>query len=74
MLKTHKLSFTKKMKSIEVIKKSIMFLIFVVCASGCYSNERQRAAHKRVLHKDLELLHKDVDSFLGTNEPSMLSE
>jgi len=52
-----------------------MFLIFVVCASGCYSsNERHRAAHKRALKKDLKLLHKDVDSFLGTNEPSILSE
>ena len=63
------------MKLIEIIKKSIMLLIFVVCASGCYSsNERHSAAHKRALNKDLELLHKDVDSFLGTNEPSMLSE
>jgi hypothetical protein len=52
-----------------------MFLIFVVCASGCYSfNESHRLAHKRARKKDLQLLHKDVDSFLGTNEPSMLSE
>ncbi|MFV1974339.1 MAG: hypothetical protein ACC651_01250 [Candidatus Scalindua sp.] len=63
------------MTSIDIAKKSIMLLIFVVCASGCYSsNERQGAARKRALKKDMRLLQKDVDSFLGTNEPSMLSE
>ncbi len=49
--------------------------MFVVCASGCYSfNKSHNAAHNRVLKKDLRLLHKDVDSFLGTTKSSMLSE
>ena len=52
-----------------------MFLAFVVCVSGCYSsNISHNAAHNRALKKDMELLHKDTDSFLGTTKPSMLSE
>ena len=67
--------FTKKMKSIEIIKKLILILIFVVCASGCYtSNKSHNFAHNRAIKEDLRLLHKDVDSFLGTTESSMLSE
>ncbi len=47
----------------------------VACASGCYSfNKSHNAAHNRVLKKDLGLLHKDVDSFLGTTKSSILSE
>ncbi|MEK6764659.1 MAG: hypothetical protein AABY49_00315 [Planctomycetota bacterium] len=63
------------MKLIEIIKNYIMFLIFAVCVSGCYTfNKSHNAAHNRVLKKDMELLHKDVDSFLGATKPSMLSE
>ncbi len=63
------------MKSFEIIKKVIIFLIFVVCASGCHTfNKSHNAAHNRALKKDLNALHKDVDSFLGSTKPSMLSE
>jgi hypothetical protein len=63
------------LKLFEIIKKNIMFLAFAVCVSGCYSfNKSHNAAHNRALKKDVELLHKDVDSFLGTTKPSMLSE
>ena len=52
-----------------------MFLAFVVCISGCYSfNKSHNASHNRALKKDMELLHKDTDSFLGTTQPSALSE
>jgi hypothetical protein len=52
-----------------------MLLIFAVCASGCYTfNKNHNSAHNSTLKKDLKLLHEDVDSFLGTTEPSMLSE
>jgi len=63
------------LKPTEIIKKTIMFLVFVMCASGCYSfNKSHNAAQNRALKKDLKLLHKDVDSFLGSSKPSMLSE
>jgi hypothetical protein len=52
-----------------------MFLLLVAYVSGCYTfNKSHNAAHNRALKKDMELLHKDVDSFLGTTKPSMLSE
>jgi len=60
------------LKPIDITKKAIMF---VVCASGCYSfNKSHNAAHNRALKKDVGLLHKDTDAFLGTTKPSMLSE
>jgi hypothetical protein len=63
------------LKLFEIIKIYIMFLAFVVCISGCYSfNKSHNASHNRALKKDMELLHKDVDSFLGTTQPSALSE
>ncbi|MFQ5687490.1 MAG: hypothetical protein ACE5GV_12615 [Candidatus Scalindua sp.] len=63
------------MKLFEIKNIYIMFLAFVVCVSGCYSfNKSHNAAHNRALKKDMELLHKDVDSFLGTTKPSALSE
>ncbi len=64
------------MKLFEITKKYIiMFLAFVVCVSGCYTfNKSHNALHNRTLKKDMELLHKDVDSFLGTTKSSMLSE
>ncbi len=47
----------------------------MVFISGCYtSNKSHNAAHNRALKKDVELLHKDFDSFLGAAEPSKLSE
>ena len=49
-----------------------MIMAFV---SGCYTfNKSHNTAHNRALKKDMGLLHKDIDSFLGTAEPSMLSE
>lgn len=63
------------MKLFEIIKKYIVFLIFVVCVSGCHTfNKSHNAAHSRALKTDMGLLHKDIDSFLGTAKPSMLSE
>jgi hypothetical protein len=65
------------LKLFEIIKKYIKFLIiiFILSVSGCYTfNKNHNAAHNRALKKDMELLHKDVDSFLGTTKPSMLSE
>jgi len=52
-----------------------MFLTFVVYMSGCYTfNKSHNASHNRALKKDMESLHKDIDSFLGTAKPSMLTE
>ncbi len=52
-----------------------MFLIFVACVSGCYSfNEDHNTVHNNAVKNDIKLLHEDVDSFLGTSKPSMLSE
>ncbi len=63
------------LKLFEIIKKYIMFHAFVMCVSGCYTfNKSHNASHNRALKNDMELLHKDVDSFLGTAKPSMLSE
>jgi len=57
------------LKLFEIIKIYIMFLAL------CYSfNKSHNASHNRALKKDMELLHKDVDSFLGTTQPSALSE
>jgi hypothetical protein len=60
---------------IKLIKKCLVFLIIMAFVSGCYTfNKSHNADHNRALKKDMELLHEDVDSFLGTAEPSMLSE
>lgn len=53
----------------------IVLLVVVVSISGCYTfNKSHNTAHNRALMKDMELLHKDVDSFLGTAQPSILSQ
>ncbi len=60
---------------IKLIKKCIVFLMIMAFVSGCYtSNKSHNTAHNRALKKDMELLHEDIDSFLGTAKPSMLSE
>ncbi len=49
-----------------------MIMAFI---SGCYTfNRSHNADHNRALKKDMGALHKDVDSFLGTAEPSQLSD
>ncbi len=49
-----------------------MIMAFI---SGCYTfNRSHNTDHNRTLKKDMGALHKDVDSFLGTAEPSMLSD
>ncbi len=59
----------------KLVVNCIIFLIIMVFISGCYtSNKSHNAAHNRALKKDVELLHKDFDSFLGAAEPSKLSE
>jgi hypothetical protein len=60
---------------IKLIKKCLVYLIIMAFVSGCYTfNKSHNTAHNRALKKDMELLHEDIDSFLGTPEPSMLSE
>ncbi|MFQ5962702.1 MAG: hypothetical protein ACE5KZ_00275 [Candidatus Scalinduaceae bacterium] len=63
------------MKTFRHVVSCITFLIIMVFISGCYTaNKSHNTAHNRALKKDVELLHKDLDSFLGTAKPSMLSE
>ncbi|MHC4182146.1 MAG: hypothetical protein ACYSR0_02230 [Planctomycetota bacterium] len=60
---------------ITLIKNCIVFLIIAAFISGCYAfNRSHNAEHNRALKKDMGLLHKDIDSFLGTTEPSALGE
>ncbi len=60
---------------ITLIKNCIVFLIITAFISGCYVfNRSHNAEHNRALKKDMGLLHKDIDSFLGTAEPSALGE
>jgi hypothetical protein len=60
---------------VKLIKNCIVFLMIMAFVSGCYTfNKSHNTAHNRALKKDMRLLHKDIDSFLGTAEPSMLSE
>ncbi len=60
---------------IKLIKKCIVFLMIMAFVSGCYTfNKSHNTAHNRALKKDMGLLHKDIDSFLGTAEPSTLSK
>ncbi len=60
---------------VSLIKNCIVLLMIMAFISGCYTfNKSHNAEHNRALKKDMELLHEDIDSFLGTSEPSMLSE
>ncbi len=60
---------------IKLIKKCIVFLMIMAFVSGCYTfNKIHNTEHNHALKKDMELLHEDIDSFLGTAKPSMLSE
>jgi len=60
---------------VKLIKNCIVFLIIAAFISGCYaSNRSHNAEHNRALKKDMGLLHKDIDSFLGAAEPSALGE
>ncbi len=60
---------------VKPIKKCIVFLMIMAFISGCYAfNRSHNADHNRALNKDMGALHKDVDSFLGTAEPSQLSD
>jgi hypothetical protein len=60
---------------VKLFKNCIFFLMIMAFIPGCYTfNKSHNAEHNRTLKKDMELLHKDVDSFLGTAEPSLLSE
>jgi hypothetical protein len=59
---------------VKPIKNCIVFLMIMAFISGCYTfNRSHNADHNRALKKDMGALHKDVDSFLGTAEPSQLS-
>ncbi len=63
------------MKMVKLIKNCIGLLMIMAFISGCYTfNKSHNAAHNRAFKKDMELLHKDTDSFLGTAEPSILSQ
>ncbi len=63
------------LKMVKLIKKCIVFLIIMAFISGCYTfNKSHNTAHSRALTKDMGALHKDIDSFLGTAEPSQLSK
>ncbi len=60
---------------VKLIKKCIVFLMIMAFISGCYTvNRSHNTDHNRTLKKDMGELHKDVDSFLGTAEPSQLSD
>ncbi len=62
---------------LKLLKNCIIFLIPISLAflSGCYTtNMEHNAAHNRMFRKDMELLHQDVDYFLGTEQPSSLSD
>lgn len=49
-----------------------MVMAFV---TGCYTlNKSHNAKHNRALKKDMQLMHEDIDFFLGTAEASTLSE
>ncbi len=60
---------------VKLIKKCLVFLMIMAFISGCYAfNRSHNAAHNRALKKDMGLLHKDIDAFLGAAEPSALGE
>ncbi len=60
---------------VKLIKNCIVLLIIAAFISGCYAfNSSHNAEHNRALKKDMGLLHKDIDSFLGAAEPSALGE
>lgn len=63
------------LEMVKLIKNCIVFLMITAYISGCYTfNRSHNAEHNRALKKDMGLLHKDVDSFLGATEPSALGE
>jgi hypothetical protein len=63
------------MEMVKLIKNCIVFLMFMAFVSGCYTfNKSHNAEHNRALKKDMQLMHEDIDSFLGTAEPSALGE
>ena len=63
------------LKLLKTIKSCIVFLLIMAFFSGCLTlDESHNYEHKRAVSKDVGLMHKDFDSFLGTSEPSMLRE
>ncbi len=64
-----------RLKLIKTIKYYIILLLVMAFISGCFTaNESHNYAHSRAIWKDIGLFHKDVVSFLGASEASMLSE
>ncbi len=69
------MTYQEILRMVKLIKNYIVFLIIAAFVSGCYSfNRSHNAEHNRALKKDMGLLHKDIDSFLGAAEPSALGE
>lgn len=58
------------------IKSCVIFLVILLAfiAGCCTSDLSHNTAHHRVFKKDMELMHRDIDSFLGINKLSGLKE